>query len=108
MKKVIKSPLQVYFWVRKNASIQKLYFKYTSNFECKFVGFKSLLEVYFLPTKEIKIHFKKLKYKVEVFRCLQYVWSILEIYSKYASSILEVYFITKFLMGSKYTWNLQI
>ena len=64
----LESLLEVYFWVwksrsnilesEKNASIQKVYFKYTSNFECKFVSLESLLQVYFWPRKEIQMHFK--------------------------------------------------
>ena len=64
----LESLLEVYFWVwksrsnilesEKNASIQKVYFKYTSNFECKFVSLESLLQVYFWPRKEYKCNSK--------------------------------------------------
>ena len=68
----------------KNASIQKVYFKHTSNFEGKFVSLESLPQGYFWPRKEIQIAFQK-----------------------QVQSILEVFFITKFLMDSKYTWNIN-
>ena len=85
----LESPPQVYFWVWKNASIQKVYFKCTSNFDCKFVSFESLLQVYFWHRKEIQMHFKKLKYKVEVLKRLKYTWSIIEVYLKYTLSNLK-------------------
>ena len=46
----LERPPQVYSEFEKiNASIQKVLFKYTSNFECKFVNLESLLQVYFWP-----------------------------------------------------------
>ena len=51
------------------------------------------------------MHFKNLKYKVEVFKSLkleilEIYFKQLEVYLNYASSILEVYFISKVLMDS--------
>ena len=62
--------------MKKSTPIQKVYFKYASNFERKFaslesllqvytfefgnkyISFESLLQVYFSPRKEIQMHFK--------------------------------------------------
>ena len=51
-------------------------------FECQFVSLESLLQVYF--------------------------WVNTNAFQKQVQSIFEVYFTTKFLMDSKYTWNIQI
>ena len=74
--------------LKKNASIQKVYFKYTSNFQCKFVSLESLL----MYTSSILLTQKRNTNSCQ----------------KQIESILEVYFITKFLMDSKYTWNIEI
>ena len=103
---------------QKHASIQKLYFKYTSNFEYKFVSLESLLQVYFWPRKKIQMPFKN-TYKVylKYNSLLNSGWtqSILETYKfklffsvknfgnqNISKGILEVYFIFRV---QKYIWS---
>ena len=103
-----------------NASIQKVYFKYTFNFECKFVSLKSLLQVYFWvwqhinfeillqvnfwPRKEIQMHFKN-RFKVYLkYTSLLNTWCTQSILETYKSKLFFNYFhkITNF--GS---WNIS-
>ena len=103
----------------KHASIQKVYFKYTSNFEYKFVSLESLLQVHFWPRKEIQMYFKNTSKVYLKHNSLLNSWwtqSILET-NKFklffsvtafgnqniSKNILEVYFIFRV---QKYTWSI--
>ena len=84
-----------------NALILKVYFKYSSKSENKYINSESLLQVYFV----IKICVTKMS-KFEVFAYGNFFTYFLYLFKKQVQGILEVYFINRFLIDSEYTWKI--